>query len=233
MKNVKLIIILLAIIFLASCSSSIEELPESPNFAEDTPSLIPMLSHELLNTTDAAQETSDLQPGERVFDVDMSVEEISQFLRGRVFQRGGSSVAAGMGELIFFTPEGNEFFWFCSTMDAQSRIRAEYGTWELEDGFMTSTTLRLVERIDGHFVRSSGSIATRFTLVDFNEVVTEVNIASSDNFRMFRFLQCILCDPVEMYGFFYRGTYFFPYPMNAEGIRADHERFFSLLEYKN
>ena len=85
------------------------------------------------------------QEGEIVYLDEMSVEDISQYIRGRIFQRGSSAMAAGLGEVIYFSPQGNEYYWFCSSMDAQSRIRAEYGTWELEDGYMTTTTRKFIE----------------------------------------------------------------------------------------
>jgi len=66
----------------------------------------------------------------------MSVEEISQYLRGKVFQKGGPYMGSGLGEVFCFAPQGNTYHWFCSSMDEQSRVRAEYGTWALTDGYI-------------------------------------------------------------------------------------------------
>ena len=83
-------------------------------------------------TTENVQEPPDPQEDERIPVDDMSVEEISRYLRGKVFQQGDPYMGSGLGEVFCFTPEGNTCYWFCSSMDEQSRVRAEYGTWALQ-----------------------------------------------------------------------------------------------------
>jgi len=51
-----------------------------------------------------SQESSDLQEGEVVYHYDMSVEVISQYIHGRVFQAGSYRLASAWGRLLYFTP---------------------------------------------------------------------------------------------------------------------------------
>ena len=118
---------------------------------------------------------------------DMGVEEIKGFLRGSVFQKGFAGMAAGYGELMCFSLDGNEYYWFCSSMDQQSRVRSEHGSWELEEGFMSFSTDRLVEWQGGSFSGPTGSTGSRFELNGYDVVVSPVDIESSFNFRMFKF----------------------------------------------
>ena len=118
---------------------------------------------------------------------DMSEEEIREFLRGKVFQVGSAGMAAGYGALLCFPAEGDEYYWFCSAMDRQSRVRAEHGAWALEGGFMTFSTDKLVEWQGGSFSFPTGSTGSRFELNDYDVVVSPVDIESSFNFRMFKF----------------------------------------------
>ena len=168
-----------------------------------------------------------IEEGELVYHYDMSAEDISQYISGKIFQMGSYSMASGYGEIIYFTPEGNEYFWFCSSMDDQSRLRAEYGVWELEDGFLTTTALKFIEWVDGHFEAADGSTASRYTLVDYNEVLTEVNITNWTNFHMFEFL---LYDETEM-GFYWAGAeyYYFPSCGGYDVIREDYDHYFTLF----
>ena len=163
-------------------------------------------------TATATTQESTLQRGEPVYIDGIDLEEISTFLRGNVFQAHTSGIASGNGELIYFTPEGNEYYWFCSSMDQQSRLRAEYGTWEIDGGFMTLTTLMLREWVGGHFATAYGSTASRFELEDYDVVLTEVNIESFSNFRMFRFLPSEPQYTEEDLGFRCIGTDFFHVP---------------------
>ena len=139
-------------------------------------------------TTDGGEETPSL-PGEGVITYidDMGVEEMSQYLRGKVFQAGSYHAAASIGEAVYFNAEGDGYYWFCNSMDQQSRIRAEYGIWGLEDGMMATTTQKMVEWVDGHFTRAYASTSSRYELHDYNEILTEVDIEDSNNFRMFKF----------------------------------------------
>ena len=172
-------------------------------------------------------DSSDWTEGELVYLYEMNAEDISQYIRGKIFQEGSYSMASGIGEIIYFTPEGNEYFWFCNSMDAQSRIRAEYGVWKLKDGFLTTTALKFVEWVGGHFIAADGSTASRYTLVDYNEVLTEVNIKNWTNFHMFAFL---LYDEPAL-GFYWAGAeyYYFPSCGGYEVIREDYNDYFLLF----
>ena len=176
-----------------------------------------------------SQESSDLQEGEVVYHYDMSVEVISQYIHGRVFQAGSYRLASAWGRLLYFTPQGNEYYLFSSNMDAQSRIRAEYGTWDLNDGFMITTTLKLIEWTNGHFEESDGSTGSRFHLVGFNEVLTEANIESSRNFHMFTFLSDSFGEEL---GFYYDGNeyFYYPYVKDFDELRNGYEQYFALFE---
>jgi hypothetical protein len=175
-----------------------------------------------------SNDASDLREDEPIYLYDMSAEDISQYIRGKVFQVGSFSMASGLGEIIFFTPQGNEYFWFCNSMDDQSRLRAEYGVWELQDGFLTTTALKFIEWVDGHFVAAEGSTASRYMLEDYNEVLTEVDIVNWTNFHMFKFL---LYEEVEM-GFYWAGAeyYYFPSGGDYDNLREDYERYFALFK---
>ena len=172
--------------------------------------------------------SADLQEDEIVYIDDMSVDEITKYLRGKVFQLGSYHAAAGIGAVMCFTPEGNEYYWFCSSMDGQSRIRAEYGVWELDDGFITTTTQKLVEWIDGHFTAAFGSTGSRFELEDYNEVLTKVDIESWNNFRMFKFNNEF---SGEELGFSWMGDYYYcPAVADFDYLKEYYENYFSLLE---
>jgi hypothetical protein len=218
----------LSVIFLTALFFLVAIVFVGCNFDESNAEIIEMPSVNSIATVDA-EEIADLQEGEIVYLNDMNVEEISQYINGNVFQGNSYSIGSGLGEVICFIPESNEYFWFCSSMDAQSRIRAEYGTWILEDGFMTTTTLKLIEWIDGHFTTAYGSIGSRFELVDYNEVLTEVNIESQFNFRMFKFLYFT---GNEGLGFYFMGNEYYPIGGigGIEGLKEDYERYFSLFE---
>jgi len=177
-----------------------------------------------------AQETSDLREDEIFYLNDMSAEESSQYIRGKVFQGYSYRMAAGIGEVLFFTPESNEYFWFCSSMDRQSRIRAEYGTWTLEDGFLSTTTLKIIEWVDGHFDTAYGSTASRYELADYIEVLTEVDIESWTNFRMFKFLPYDQESSSEEMGFYYQGKAYY-YVTLLDEMEALYDSYFSLFGY--
>jgi len=176
-----------------------------------------------------SKESSAIREDEVVYLDNLSVSEITQYMRGKIFQAGGYSFASAWGRLIYFTPQGNEYYLFSSNMDAQSRIRAEYGIWGLEDGFMTTTTLKLIEWIDGHFEESDGSTGSRFHLVGFNEVLTEVHIESSGNFHMFSFISDSFG---EEKGFYFDGSeyYYYPYVEDFDALRKGYERYYALFE---
>jgi len=158
---------------------------------------------------DDIEETYTLPDDEIIYLYNMGVEGIVQYIRGEVFQMGSDIVAADIGNVICFTPQGNEYYWFCTSMDQESRIRAEYGTWELKDGFMATTTLKFIEWIDGHFTSAEGSTGSRFELEDYHEVLTEADIKSEFNFRMFKFLQDD--SEEEALGFYYGGAHYYYY----------------------
>ena len=168
------------------------------------------------------------EEGELIYHYDMSAKDISEYIRGKIFQEGSYSMASGIGEIIYFTPEGNEYFWFCSSMDAQSRIRAEYGIWKLKDGYMTTTAQKFVEWVDGYFTAANGSVGTRYILEDYNEILTDVNIKNESNFHMFEFR---LYDEDPELGFYWEGAeyYYFPSCGGYETIREDYDRYFTLF----
>jgi len=181
-------------------------------------------------TTENVQEPPDSQEGEKIPADDMSVEEISQAIRGKVFQQGGPYMGSGLGEVFCFAPESNTYYWFCSSMDEQSRVRAERGTWTLTDGFITLTTEKLVEWQGGHFVAPSGSAGSRFSLEGYDQTLTEVSIESESNFSMFKFH---LYDEDEFeYGFYCVGNDYFYAPGSGgiDTLKEEYEEYFSLLE---
>ena len=170
-----------------------------------------------------------LENGETLPVDDMSVEEIGEFLRGRVFQAGSAWMAAGYGAILCFPEVGNEYYWFCSSMDRQSRVRAEHGTWEMEEGFMTFTTDKLVEWQGGNFSCPTGSTGSRFELNDFYIVVSPVDIESSFNFRMFKFGHP---EPTDIQLGFICGSFGALYNLSYMGIdvlEKDYEENFALF----
>ena len=156
-------------------------------------------------------------------------EEISQNLRGKVFQSWPFDAAVGENEALYFTPQDKEYYWFCSSMDLQSRIRAEYGVWEVEEGFMATTALKLIEWIGGHFAGAGPyeSTGNRFGLVGYDEVLTEVNIESQNSFIMY-------IDPgdkenlsIEWIG----GKYYYrPDVLDIDSLEEYYENYFTLFE---
>ena len=158
----------------------------------------------------------------------MSATEISQYLRGKVFQAGSYHAAALVGEVIYFTEEDNEYYWFCSAMDQQSRIRAEYGVWGLEGGFMTTTTLKMIEWVDGHFTKAYGSTGSRYELEGYNQVLTDVDIEQDNNFRVFRFSH----DGYgEEMGFYWSGWayYYCPAVARIDDLKEYYGEYFSMF----
>jgi len=187
----------------------------------------PIASNE---TTGNVRETPDPQENEKILVDNMGVEEISQYLRGKVFQKGDPYMAAGLGEVFSFASQDNTYYWFCSAMDEQSRVRAEYGTWALTDGYITLTTQKLIEWQGGHFVAPSGSAGSRFSLEGFDQVLTEVNIESESNFQIFQFP---MGDEDEYeFGFSCVGYDYFYAPGSGgmDYIKEVYEEYFSLLE---
>ena len=181
--------------------------------------------------TENARETPDDPREDEKIPVDnMGVEEISRYLRGKVFQKGDPYMAAGLGEVFCFAPEGNAYYWFCSAMDEQSRVRAECGTWALTDGYIALTTEKLVEWQGGHFAAPSGSTGSRFELVDYDQVLTEADIESESNFSMFKF-PLYDEDDYEL-GFYCVGNDYFYAPGSGgmDYLREAYEGYFSLLE---
>jgi hypothetical protein len=172
------------------------------------------------------------QEDELVYLYDMKADEISAHIRGKIFQCDGYYVAAGWGELLYFAPQGNEYYWFCNGMDEQSRIRAEYGTWELKDGFMTTTATKIVEWVGGRCTQACGITGSRYELEGYNEVLTKIDIESEFNFHMFKFNRRYQDYTEDDFGFYYNGKEYY----NLLGIggigslKKEYERYFSLLE---
>jgi|GEM_PF-2666928 len=162
---------------------------------------------------------------------DMSTEEIAQFLRGKLFQKGDPHMAAGFGELYTFAPQGSTYHWFCSSMDGQARVRAEHGTWALKDGYIVLTAQKLIEWQGGHFAAPFGSIGSRLALEDFDQTLTEVDIESESNFQMFRFPTDNGDDSDEL-GFCCAGSDYFYAPSlgGIDHLREEYEEYFALLE---
>ena len=181
--------------------------------------------------TDNTQEAPDPQEGEKISVDNMSVEEISQYIRGKVFQEGDPYMGSGLGEVFCFAPEGNTYYWFCSSMDEQSRVRAERGTWALTDGYVTLNTEKLIEWQGGHFVAPSDSTGSRFELVDYDQVLTETDIESEFNFSMFKFLMGDEEDDCDL-GFYCVGNDYFYAPGlgGLDYLQEAYEEYFSLLE---
>ena len=179
-------------------------------------------------SNEASETSGEWNEGELVYLYDMSAKDISQYIRGKVFQEGSFFMASGYGELIYFTPKGNEYFWFCNSMDEQSRLRAEYGVWKLKDGFMTTTALKFVEWVGGHFAAASGSTASRYELKDYNEILTDVKIKNETNFHMFEFK---LYDVKPELGFYWAGAYYYYFPScgGYKAIREDYDDYFVLF----
>ena len=188
-----------------------------------------------VSSTTAAQtqdtpEPRDILEGETIPVDDMGTEEVAEFLRGKLFQKGGPHMAAGFGELYSFAPQGNVYYWFCSSMDEQSRVRAEYGTWALKDGYIVLTAQKLIEWQGGHFTAPFGSAGSRFALEGFDQTLTGVNIESESNFHMFRFPS----DTEGEYelGFYCIGGDYFHAPGlgGMDQLKEAYEEYFALLE---
>ena len=212
-------IVVLSVAFMAAFASC--KLDENNGKVVDDP---PTGSTTAENTQDPL-----IPPDDEKIPVDnMGTEEISQTLRGKVFQKGDPYMASGLGEVFCFAPQGNTYYWFCSSMDEQSRVRAEYGTWGLTDGYIVLTTQKLIEWQGGHFAAPSGSAGSRFTLEGFDRVLTEADIESESNFSMFQFP---MGDAYE-FGFYCIGSDYFYAPGSGgmDYLREIYEECFSLFE---
>jgi len=219
----KAIGIVAAIVFMAAIAFASYKLGEKNLKIVDDPT-------ESSKTTENTQEEPEEDETIPIEPVDnMSTEEITQYLRGKVFQLGHPYMAAGLGEVFCFAPEGNGYYWFCSSMDEQARVRAEYGTWALSDGYITFNTEKLVEWQGGHFAASSGSTGSRYELVDYDELLTEVDIESEFNFNMFKFPYG---DSEYEFGFYCAGYNYFYAPGSGgmDYLREEYEGYFALLE---
>jgi len=117
----KTICIIAAIVIMAAVAFAFYKLGEKNIKIMDDPTV----SNE---TTKNMQDTLEPQEDEKIPVDNMGVEEISQYILGKVFQAGHPYVGSGLGDVFCFAPESNTYYWFCSSMDEQSRVRAEYGT---------------------------------------------------------------------------------------------------------
>jgi len=125
--------------------------------------------------------------GDISFIDDMSADEITQYLRGKVFI-DYPHASAGWGEIMYFAPQGDEYYWFCSSGDGQSRLRAAKGTWSLTDDGMTLATQKLIEWEGGHYTGIEASYGTRFVLHDYDAVVSEVQIETETHIQLFQYV---------------------------------------------
>ena len=159
---------------------------------------------------------------------DMKNNDILRAIRGKVFQADIYYMASGYAELICFSPTGNDYFILCSTMDEQSRIRAEYGTYKIEDGFLITTTQMLLESVNGHYEAATGSTGSRFQLTDYDLLMSEVNIVSEFNFDMFMYS---LYGQSNSYGFYYcgKGYYDFSHNLSYSEVKKEYAEYFYIF----
>jgi len=166
---------------------------------------------------------------------DMGADEIPQYLRGKAFI-DYPHASAGWGEIMYFAPQGNEYYWFCGSGDGQSRLRAAYGVWApAEDGRMVLTTHKLIEREGGRYIGPDASYGTRFVLQDFDPVLTEVNIETEMNIRPFQYVLWVDDETgdVTAYGTGFSGMgdyYCNPAYVDADSLREAYEMYFTLFE---
>ncbi|MDR1688064.1 MAG: hypothetical protein LBS21_05575 [Clostridiales bacterium] len=165
------------------------------------------------------------------YNYDRNAEEIIRKLRGNIFHRS-AIMPSSNDEIYYFFPDGNEYFWFCSAMDGQSRLRAEYGVWNVEDGFFHTTALRIVEWVGGDFERAYGGTGSRYELHGFDEISRDVNLELYSNFRWFDFLPQFT-DYYERigWGFSVSGYNYLYYTdgIGVERLKQDYSEYISLL----
>jgi hypothetical protein len=212
---------MIALVLLAGCSESTGETTPLP---QTTPETTPISTPEP-TATPTPSPTPKAEFSDSGIEINyldnLSSEEIERSIRGKAFQSYSYYMAAGWGDLFCFTPQGNEYYWFVSSMEeTPSRIRAEYGTWELDRlGFITFTALKLIEWVGGSWI--DGRPSYRFDLFGYDEVLTEIHIEDWTNFRVFT-------DDRGEVGFRVWGQEYFCTPVSD--VKTDFERYFSLFE---